>query len=1390
MQHVIQTGKRALSVAVAAATIMFSAGASLLAPSMASAASAGDLIKGTSLSTVYYYGFDGMRYTFPNEKTFLTWFTDFDDVTTISDSALAAISLAGNVEYRPGSYWVKIQSDPKTYAVSTDGTIHWIESEEVAVDLAGANWASGIHDVSDVFFTDYTVGTSLMTAEAFDRMLYMDGGDYFIVIDGEKREVSSAGRTANNLQAGFFLDGTGIDDSSLTAGAEITGEVSTLVDPAQTVTDEDTVTAGDLEISLASSNPAAATVPLSSTGIEMLSFDVEAGSEDSTFSQVTFTMSGLSASTDVGNVYLYEGVNRLTDARTVNSSTRMVTFGSLNLDVEANDTRTFTLRADEGTAAVGDIVTFSIASADDVVGSGDVDGSFPIEGNDFEFANVTAGTVTVSEYGTINNPTLGEDDAVIGKFKLAAASEDAEVQAITLKVDNSADHSDFWLWVDGEPVVEGTDIGDKLVAFDFSDEPIVIADGQNEIFELTADIGGENGDDVKVYVENAVDVISIGGDYGFGMAITTSAYDGDNSCTDTTDECSFSDVVGGDVTLVFNGPSAGDILVDSQDQVLLEFSMTSAEEITVKDLDIIVYGDDNANDDATDGTDGGTDADTSGLVTTGSVSSITDIKIVNADTGTVVMGPLELDNATDDPSQTIDFTDDFTLEAGETINLMVTVDVDDLVASGTEFAAAVDVSGFLPYDSNDDVITNIVPSADITGYNQEANASSITFARASSPASSNVVQGKEDASMLSISATAGDASDVTVTDLTFHGFADDTNASAMTVGGASGFQLEDLVSSCSLYDSAGELLAGPESLSTVGVLAFTDMDFVVPAGGVELLSLECDMSNPSQTDDDLIAFELESDASATTSTNVSVVDEDGDDVTVTITKVGVDALGLNDSSNDTVADMTVAMTVKEKGTITATASSGTPSADFLVTGSSNNHVGSFTYTATEEDFTISKLVIEEVSAAEFGGSAADYANNISLVTISYPTVDGTTDSATAIMSSASATFSGLNMFVDVDDGAELDVYVNVPASSRNAGGSATSNERIEVALADGATDMNAVGADSGAADTDIGAADVDTDRVYVVRETVPTFSSSSSTPTGAKVPGDQEVLRFNIAANSNEDVVFSELLFKVSATDNNGEGTTDDQPDWNECDSDDTAGAYGVISSDLDFYNLSEEGTSTALDVNADWSILVANPSSGTDTGSFTACGTTQYNVTYFSLQLTTKEVVPAGEVYTYSFYWDVSGAAAASDDVVQISLVADGTEWEIEDAELNETDVAITDTTVAVDSAAGFSAGDVIVIDLDADGVYDSGNEEVMLVTDASLSPLTVIRGYLGSSPAAADAGSGDYEYEVTDNVLRAPSSFVWEDDGLTGTDTAGEDWGAYLVDGISTVLGGSLSF
>jgi hypothetical protein len=439
MQNVLQTGKRAVSVAVAAATMLFSVGAGLLQPTVAAAASAGDLIKGTSLTTVYYYGYDGMRYTFPNEKTYMTWYSDFSDVNTISDSALADLSLAGNVVYRPGSYWIKVQSDDKVYAVSTDGSIHWIESEDVAVDYAGSNWNTRIQDVPDVFFGDYTVGSSLMTATAFDGMLYMDGGSYYISWGGEKRMVSSAGRSANGLMASMFLSGTGIDDSSLTAGDDITSAVSSVMDAAQTVADEVSAT-GSVSISLASSTAAATTIPDAASGVNVATFKVTAG-DAATIDVMNVALMGLASTSAfaLSGVYLYEGNSRLTDGKSFNSSTRKATFGSLNLDFAAGETRYISVVVDMGNA--GSSTTFSVGleGSDDIEAGGTVSGTFPLSGNTMSVVNSDVGSVTIVDTGSLSNPVVGASDAVISQFKLSWSSASSTLSVIRSKLTSSAE---------------------------------------------------------------------------------------------------------------------------------------------------------------------------------------------------------------------------------------------------------------------------------------------------------------------------------------------------------------------------------------------------------------------------------------------------------------------------------------------------------------------------------------------------------------------------------------------------------------------------------------------------------------------------------------------------------------------------------------------------------------------------------------------------------------------------------------------------------------------------------------------------------------------------------------------------------------------------------------
>jgi hypothetical protein len=143
------------------------AGAAAIAIAAAAAPpSAGSLIR-ASQPSVYYYGADGKRYVFPNEKTFNTWYAGFSTVKTVSDAELAAIPLGGNVTYRPGVRMIKIQSDPKVYAVDVGGTLRPIKDEATALALYGADWNKKIDDVPDAFFVNYKTGAEIASASAF-----------------------------------------------------------------------------------------------------------------------------------------------------------------------------------------------------------------------------------------------------------------------------------------------------------------------------------------------------------------------------------------------------------------------------------------------------------------------------------------------------------------------------------------------------------------------------------------------------------------------------------------------------------------------------------------------------------------------------------------------------------------------------------------------------------------------------------------------------------------------------------------------------------------------------------------------------------------------------------------------------------------------------------------------------------------------------------------------------------------------------------------------------------------------------------------------------------------------------------------------------------------------
>src|SRR4030042_220960 len=153
--------KRIFTVSVVVLTIVWAVGLAAFVPTaQAATISSGDLIK-ASVPADYYYGADGKRYVFPDQKTYMTWYPDFSGVKTITDGELAAITIGGNVTSRPGAKMVKITTDPKVYAIAANGTLRWVTTESIASCLYGNSWGSMINDVPDPFFVNYTVGTSI-----------------------------------------------------------------------------------------------------------------------------------------------------------------------------------------------------------------------------------------------------------------------------------------------------------------------------------------------------------------------------------------------------------------------------------------------------------------------------------------------------------------------------------------------------------------------------------------------------------------------------------------------------------------------------------------------------------------------------------------------------------------------------------------------------------------------------------------------------------------------------------------------------------------------------------------------------------------------------------------------------------------------------------------------------------------------------------------------------------------------------------------------------------------------------------------------------------------------------------------------------------------------------
>ncbi|MCF7860428.1 hypothetical protein K9M09_02300 [Patescibacteria group bacterium] len=575
--------RKFLTLSVMVMSIAVMSGFASLSPANASA-QAGDLIKMDGLSSVYYLGADGKRYVFPSESVYFSWYSDFSGVVTIPASELQTYPLGSNVTMRPGTNLVKITTDPKVYAVSADGTLRWVQSEADAIALFGADWASKVVDVADSFFTNYTIGTPLVSGTYPAGTLlknannasvyYFDGTNYRMI-------GSDAAFTANRFSYSNIVTTT----MTLTAsGATITG-MEDFSKPSGSVGGT-VITGSGLTVALASNTPAGMGIPAAAP-VDFLKINLTAASDgDINVSSIKLTAFGLGVATYIDDATFYDNGLKVGTSKNFNADREAIFNFSTPIKVSAGTTKTLTVGATIEASQTGNFV-IGIESASDIISSGaSVTGSFPIQSNQMSIVSgTTLGTVTLSNaVGTDSSNQFGEDNILLASFDLAAAHEDVLAQQLRFRnggTDTAGIVSNLKLFIDGTEVADGT-YADKYATFNLNNYKITNGDSVN--VEVRGDLGVTNNNDTfTLYIKDRGDFVFLGQSYGFGVQLTSTSF----ATLDTTTEGITVTLGTGQFTIDMDNSAtpAKDVKIGDNNVVLATISLKSnGENATIEQI--------------------------------------------------------------------------------------------------------------------------------------------------------------------------------------------------------------------------------------------------------------------------------------------------------------------------------------------------------------------------------------------------------------------------------------------------------------------------------------------------------------------------------------------------------------------------------------------------------------------------------------------------------------------------------------------------------------------------------------------------------------------------------------------------------------------------------------
>ncbi len=422
-------------------------------------------------------------------------------------------------------------------------------------------------------------------------------GKYSVMCGSTMVPVTGASMVADDtveLTLGSALDANADCDVTVTNMMAMDG--GTFSDAASFSFRSVPVGMGDLEVSMSSNNPAGDTVPRGANGVTMLSVDLSAScADDVVLNDITLLHRGFGEETDITGLYAAADGARVTRKRTIDSQaqTAEVRF-TKPFVIPACQTKTLDIMADFSTSASSYAEhNISVELATDVESNArSVTGAFPIMGNTFRVAAVTAGTITIN-YKSVSPSTVkvGDDKATLGRFEISTNSiEDQTLYSITIHNDGSVNDGDLSNLMIRKS--DGTVLSNTVAVFegDYAtftfNPPFTILQGDKITLEVVGDVLGGASDTAKFEIEETSDIFAVGSLYGYGNA--GQLYGSQVSITASPAAATVT-IDAGQFTVEIDGPVTQKFRRDTKDAVLANVIMTpGGENLDVKKLFVAV----------------------------------------------------------------------------------------------------------------------------------------------------------------------------------------------------------------------------------------------------------------------------------------------------------------------------------------------------------------------------------------------------------------------------------------------------------------------------------------------------------------------------------------------------------------------------------------------------------------------------------------------------------------------------------------------------------------------------------------------------------------------------------------------------------------------------------